>query len=398
MSVLELLATSRAAKAQKLAAPLGTDAFAASGGIISPTALKRWRRALGRMRTAEGYRPLVVMVGDSKTAGVGTDPTGQFRAATAISTRIAQILTLRGASAIAESMWGDAGTSSVPASLYDPRRSGFIGWAQEGGVGADGGIGGTMSSTSGTNPGIFTPSIPVDRVRVFYKQGVNNANTATATVTVDADATVRGSLLGGAAPVYARSPVIDLGSLASHAIKINPAGGSPFVLAGMIAWNSAVIGVDIANIAVSGVKASWQTTTTRLKWLEALAPDLTIINIGSNDMLSTGSTDVAAFTASVQATITRAKIGGDVVLIWPAIGRNAASAVPNVLVTDAQRAPFRAAIIALAVANDCVFVDEQALFGGRDVAHTDGVFVDDLHENGWATNVRANNLASILLS
>lgn len=280
---------------------------AAFGLPRAPEHLLRWRKAIARMRTAEGYRPLVAMVGDSKTAGVGTDPTGQFRAATALPARLAQILTARGLPAIAENMWGSAGTSAVPASLYDPRRSGFAGWTLYGGVNGDGGIGGEMMSTTGTNAGVFTPSIPVDRARLFYKQGEGGAATATATITVDADATVRATIIGGASPSYTRSGVVDLGSLASHAIKVNPAGGAPFHLAGMMAWNATAPAIDIANIAVSGVKAAWQATNARLNWLGVLAPDLTIINIGSNDMLSSGATRIRPYSRPMCRQRSRAR-------------------------------------------------------------------------------------------
>ncbi|HEX7852334.1 MAG TPA: SGNH/GDSL hydrolase family protein [Sphingobium sp.] len=389
-----------AAAAMALALPLGSDAAASSGGVVkSPTALKRWRRALSRMRSAEGYMPLIVQVGDSKTAGVGTEyGTNQFRYASSITPALAKILTSRGAPAIAECAFGSAATGNIPATLYDPRRTGMVGWSLAYGTGSAGGIGGELMLSTNTNPAIFTPSIPVDSCRVLYKQGEGNSATATATVTVDADATVRANLLGGAIPSYTRSPVVSLGSLASHAIKINPAGTLPFYFAGILSWNSTVPAINIANVGVSGVKASYIAANAYLQWLGSLAPDMTIINIGSNDMIVTGPTDITAFTTSVQAVITRAKVSGDAIIVFPAIGRDASSVAPGVLVTDAQRVPFRATLVALAAVNDCVFVDEQALFGGRDVAHADGVFVDDLHESYWATVVRANNLASILLS
>lgn len=378
----------------------------AFGVLTSATSLARWKKAVSRMRSAEGYRPLLAMGGDSKTAGVATGfgaDLGQFRYVSSLPNQLAKVLSARGLPAIAESMWGDAGTSQVPASLYDPRRSGFSGWSQYGGNGGDGGIGGTMATTTTTNPGTFTPSIPVDRVIVFYKQGENFVATATASVTVDGGASLA-TLNGGSTPGYTRSPAINLGTLASHAISVTPAGGAPFYLAGMIAWDSTKPSIDIANLGVSGVKASWQATNARLNWINtstvpgALRPDLTVINIGSNDMIASGPTDITAFTASVQAVITRAKLSGDVILVFPAIGRDAGSASQAVLVTDEQRAPFRDALVSLAVLSDCVFVDEQMLFGGRDAAQTAGVFADGLHENYWSTITRANNLATLLLA
>lgn len=392
---MDMLAQDLAIQARAAAAAAAPAAF---GLPVAPMALLRWKRALGRMRTAEGYRPLVALVGDSKTAGFGTDPSGQFRVATSIGARLAAILSARGLPAISESMWGDAGTSLVPASAYDPRRSGFSGWSLYGGQGGDGGIGGALSTTTGTGPAIFTPSVPVDRARLFFKQGENAAATASAMVTVDADATVLATLPGGSTPSYTRSAAISLGAAGTHAIRITPAGGAPFYLAGLIAWNSAVPAVDIANLAVSGVKAAWQASTPRLNWLGVLAPDLTIINIGSNDMLASGATSVAAFTASVQAVISKAQASGDCILVFPAIGRDAGSSAQNVLVSDAQRAPFRTALAALATANGCVLVDEQALLGGRDMGQALGLFADSLHENGQATVMRAHNLATLLLA
>jgi hypothetical protein len=367
----------------------------------SATALLKWKKAVSRMRSPEGYRPLLALVGDSKTAGVGTgfggSDTGQFRFASSKGPRLAQVLSARGLPAIAESMWGDAGTSAVPASQYDPRRSGFSGWTQAGGVGGDGGIGGTMSTTTGTTPGTFTPSIPVDRVRVYFKQGEGNVTTATASVTVDGGASLA-TLPGGSTPGYTRGSQIIIPTLASHAISVTPAGSAPFYLAGMVAWDSTKPSIDIANIAVSGVKASWQSTSQRLNWLGQMLPDLTIINILSNDMLASGATDVAVATASIQLTVTRAKVTGDVILVFPAIGRDANSSSQSVLATDAQRDVFRASLFALAVSNDCVFVDDQTLLGGRDAAHSAGAFTDDLHENYWAAIMEVNNLATILLA
>lgn len=392
---MDIIAQDLAVQAMNVARAAISPAF---GGSASPTALLRWRRAIARMRTAEAYRPLIALIGDSKTAGVGTDPAGQFRFATSLARRLSEVLTARGLPAACESMWGSAGTSLVPASLYDPRRSGFSGWTLAGGIGGDGGIGGEMVTTTGTGQGVFTPTVPVDRCRVFFKQGESAQPTAAATVTVDADATVRATLAGASSPAYVRSSVIDLGSLATHAIKLNPAGGAPFYLAGVLAWNSTVPAVDIANIGVSGVKASWQTTTARLNWLGQLAPDLAIINLGSNDMLATGATDLAAFSASVQAIVAKVRLSGDVVLVFPAVGRNPASTAQAVLATDAQRAPYRAALAGIAAANDCLFIDEQALLGGRDKAQALGLFVDSLHETGAATVLRAHNLASALLA
>ena len=284
--------------------------------------------------------------------------------------------------------------NSRPPDLYDPRRSGFAGWSLYGGVGGDGGIGGAMATTTGGSAAIFTPGVPVDRVRVFFKQGENAQTTATAGVSADGGSALA-TLAGGATPGYIRSSAIALGTLGSHAIAVTPAGGAPFYLAGMIAWNSAVPSIDVADLGVSGVKAAWQATSQRLNWLW---PDLTIVNIGSTDMLASAPTDVTAFAASVQAVVKRARASGDCVLVFPAIGRDAGSSAQAVLVRDPQRAPFRAAMQALALANGCAFVDEQALLGERDVAQAMGLFADSLHETGAATVMRAHNLATLLLA
>lgn len=364
--------------------------------FVSPTALLKWKKAIGRMQGGEAYRPQLAMIGDSKTAGVASSFTGQWRFASSVSVRLAQALTARGLPASSESMFGSTGTSVVPASEYDPCRSGFSGWSLAYGAGSDGGMAGELVTTTGTNPGTFTPSVPVDRVRVFFKQGEANATTASAAVSVDGGSSL-GTLAGGSSPAYLRSSVINLGALASHAISVTPAGGAPFYLAGMIAFNSTVPAVDVLNLGVSGVKAAYHATTPRLNWLGAAQPDLTIINLGSNDMLLTGATDVMTWSTSMQTIIAKAKQTGDVVLVFPAIGRNPASSAQSVLVTDTIRAPFRAALMGLAVTNGCAFVDEQAALGGRDLAEARGFFADSLHENYAGTVVRSFGLAEMIM-
>ncbi|RYF03713.1 MAG: hypothetical protein EOO77_30645, partial [Oxalobacteraceae bacterium] len=89
-------------------------------------------------------------------------------------------------------------------------------------------------------------------------------------------------------------------------------------------YNSAVPAIDTLVHAACGANSSDQaassagTSTQNWSNLEALkfdAPDLTIINLGLNNM--NGNNPVANYRTDLQAIITAAKISGDVLLLFP---------------------------------------------------------------------------------
>lgn len=385
--------------AGKLVGPAAAQVAASTPGIVggpySGTALLKWRLAVGKMRF-DGTRPTVLCIGDSKTAGASAGPGFASSALNSYPYRLAQLLTAKGIAASAESMWGENGNAPLSAEqAYDPRRSGFTGWTYSNQAVVPG-VGGLVHQTTGTNPGIFTPVGPVDRVDVWYRIPPGGVATAAATVTADGSPTVLGNIPSSTVSQITKVTV-NLGTLASHAINVNPDGTGTFYLIGMVAYDSTKPAVNVYNWGVNGAQAAlWASATGRFSFLNAMAAQLAIINLGTNDMLSVGATDVTAWTATLQALITQLKTTASVVLVWPAIGRNAGSSVPQILVSDAQRLPYYTALVALAKANDCVLVDEQALFGDRDTAQAAGVFADNLHEVGPAYAAEAQLLVSLL--
>ncbi|CAN5322424.1 hypothetical protein BH09PSE3_BH09PSE3_23380 [soil metagenome] len=95
---------------------------------------------------------------------------------------------------------------------------------------------------------------------------------------------------------------------------------------------------------------------------------------------------MATWLANIQAIITVAKLTGDIELVWPSVGGTGTSAG-----TDASRIPWRDALLALAISNNCAFTDHEALLGGRAAAVAAGAFADSLHEAAWFYDLQAGN-------
>ncbi len=80
------------------------------------------------------------------------------------------------------------------------------------------------------------------------------------------------------------------------------------------------------------------------------------------------------------------------ILAWPAVGGTSPTGG-----ADAERAQWRTALRALAFEIDALFVDEEALLGGRAVAQASGAFTDSLHGSPWAYDVQAAAIARAIL-
>ena len=79
-------------------------------------------------------------------------------------------------------------------------------------------------------------------------------------------------------------------------------------------------------------------------------------------------------------------------MTWPAIAGTGSAAG-----TNATRAVWKSAVRSLAATKSALFLDEEALLGGRAGAQAGGWFSDDLHEGPPATFAEANALVGVLL-
>lgn len=360
-------------------------------GVLTPyvaPALPKWSKARDALRAGGTSNPRIAFVGDSKTrgAGVGTNNSlnqGLTGAATkAKHFRLAQLLNQAGIPAQAETWFGSGGTGTIPdAVAYDPRLSGFSGWS-----GGAASLGGGIFSGGVTNPGQFTPGVAVDRVSLFFRNGSDRPPFSIAkgseTVNVTSDGVARITRFEAAFTSRDTNPVV-----------VTRTSGNSLQLIGLVAWDSSKPAVEIANFGVFGCLSAYQANATDV-WspanaLAVYAPHLTVVKLGTNDLNQ--SVPLATYLANITTIVQKAQLSGDVIVCWPAVAGTSPTGG-----NDTVRATWKAALKALAVRLDCVFADEEALFGGRLGAQTNGWFADALHENAAGYFCEANALVRLL--
>jgi lysophospholipase L1-like esterase len=193
----------------------------------------------------------------------------------------------------------------------------------------------------------ITPSSPVNTIEVYH-QRVSSGGTYTVSDSTGVLATIStaGSQTGGLIKtVVSRTSGANVDPIV---ITVSVAGSVNFVLADM--YNSTVKQTRVINGGAYGTTTSVQAASTLSSApssvVAALAPDLTIIDMGTNDMeVLTAS----AFQTNLQSMVNVAKASGDVVLCWTDSG--------NPTSGWADRAPFRAAMLSVAQASNCIMVD-----------------------------------------
>jgi lysophospholipase L1-like esterase len=355
----------------------------------TPANLLAWATARGKLRTGAADVARIAFVGDSKTVGAGAGTGSNYSVgafARSRPARVAALLAAGGLNVRTDAFFGTAGMATVADALaYDPRRSGFSGWG--GGLVS---LGGVALTTLNANPGSFQPGGPVDRCSIFYHNRVDRASIAVAkgaeSVTITPTA---------AAPGVLTRAEVTFATRDNAAITVTRSTGSGNVhLVGMVAWDSSKPGVEIANLGVYGVVTAYQADMTNAyspaNALAIYAPHLTVVNLGTNDLGQ--GVAMATWLAGLRVIIAQAKASGSVILCWPAVG----GASPT-FGADAVRGEWRSAARALALETGCLFIDEEALLGGRAVAHAGGAFADGVHESAWAYDVQAAAIARAIL-
>lgn len=366
----------------RLGAPVPAVESASAANLLA------WATARGKLRSGMADVARIAFVGDSKTvgagAGSGTQATiGAF--ARSRPARVAALLAVAGLPVRTDAFFGTAGLGTMPDVLaYDPRRSGFTGWT--GGVAS---LGGGAMSTGNGNPGSFQPGGPVDRCSVFFRNGSDRPVFTVAkgaeTVTVTPS---------GAVNTFVRQEVSFAARDAGPIVITRTGTASNLHFVGLVAWDNARPGVEIANFGVYGVTSAYQADMgspgAPVAALASYAPHLTIINLGTNDVAQ--GVMQATWLANLRTIIGQARASGSVILCWPAIG----GAAP-VGGADAVRAHWRNGARALAQETGCLFIDEEALLGGRAAAQASGALPDGLHEAAWAYDIQAGAIARAIL-
>jgi lysophospholipase L1-like esterase len=280
---------------------------------LTPDNFTRWRQALSRVRTGEGYATLLC-IGDSITQGetstFGTNPI--FR--NCWPHKLQELLDAYYVPAQIGLCSGGYGTPGP-----DLRFTLGSGWSwaaanigfSKYSIQSAGGAAGTMT---------YAPGYLCDKADIYFK--VHNSNQGNSSVTVDGGAPT--ALTGFGTPSRVEVVNVDLGGLAdTHVLTFAGAtivdGLGLFDIIGIDAYDSTTPCVRVGLLGRSGASteewgfggypgAGFQS----LDAIAKAAPDLTIINLGVNDAAVPVS--LATYIANMAAVIDVCQLTGDVLL------------------------------------------------------------------------------------
>lgn len=296
--------------------------FAANGA--ANTALKAM---LARVAAGTG-RGRIVFKGDSTSAGAGGgDPASPQQLGGAWANRTSAVLAARltatGYPALDGAIVGDNGAKDyVPLPSYDGRIA--LGatspWVMSGGQAVAGGH--YFYSPGGGGTVDFTPTVAVDRFEVVvfnvggsYGFRIDGAPPSSVTAV---GATVSGGLVAPPNTGAGLTRItVTAASIGTHTLRVT--SGAEGVMRSLRAWSSGVAAIDILNHASNGATSGDQATVgngwSNMDSLGFDAPDLTIVNLGLNDIGN--QVGVAAYRANLEAIVTTARLSGDVLLVFP---------------------------------------------------------------------------------
>lgn len=358
--------------------------------VASPATLVRWRAAVQRVRQKQGNAS-IACVGDSTTYGTGAPTVTQ-----AYPAQLAQIIDSI-ATPAQESCWfGDRAATSTGAPVAtflnsnDPRLTLSSHWVGTFIVLTLGGHALYAPSAGGNSRTIsFAPTTPCDSVDVYFFSAPSQATVA---INVDGGATagtIDTSAFGFQIPAKATVTF----ARGIHTINLATTTTGDVYIIGMVARDSTTKNVSVYNLGV-GSYTSTDYLINNLAGTPAsqvntlLAPDLVIINLITNDIITTSVvTSPAAWIANITAAIAAHKATSDILLVLPQpIQRTG---------YDLNIAAWRSALYALALSQDVALID----FGNRNGTFTKwaaaGMASDALHPNrlGYgdeASAIRAN--------
>jgi lysophospholipase L1-like esterase len=352
--------------------------------------LPRWKVARAKARMGEAS-PKLACIGDSTTAGLGAGTGGtKYTDARARSmpAQLAAMLTARDPrlKTTYANVWANSGDGGLVTG--NPQLTLGTGWANSAGPSP----GGNPFSCSTNGAGVlgWAPQVQADTIVIYW---VRNSGTGTFTYSVDGGAASAPIATSGAHSLQSTSISVPLGV---HSLAVNRVDGAGTVyIAGFEMFNSAAPSVRVQNMGHSGSTAAiWVAANVGyapLPGVATYAPDLTIINLGINDVRTLPATITdGTFTANMRTIITNAQISGDVVLM-----------VPHLVVpsggSQALEVILRGLIYDLATEKDCVVVNMAELLGTYAASSARGLFFDTLHLNAAGYDHTAGFLADVLL-
>lgn len=359
----------------------------------APRQLARWRASLAQ--TAAGLRrSRIAFVGDSITmgsgGGVGAGPVTarhendiqRCEDAYRVSPPSQLARLLRTAPGHDDALFGDkvCPLDGIDGFARYDRRVTFEGggWVRFGES-----LGGRMFLSQRPGDAMrFTPAGPVDRCTIYYgcaphhgSFSVTNSNGALATVVDYPQHSALGQI------------TVERDGASTDPFVITHDEGHDIVIAGIDCWDSTRPAVQVINLGIFG-QSAWGMLYSDHAWgfrkaFPLLAPDLTIIQLGSNDQGS--GVPIPDFHAALQTMIDLARASGDVILSWrhPAAGED---------VADSEA--FRQAHINIAIRNEVPLVDLTDLYVSYEASKP--LYYDNTHQTAAGSNLIARTWAKLI--
>ena len=346
------------------------------------------KRMKGRVASGAA-RGRILCIGDSTTAGAGsgTSTTGCAGAfAKSWPSQLATSLTAKGIRASNKSFAGDqAITPQVTYPQYDHRCAPApgVGWT----FNTLNSLGGNAAYFQGGGAGVFSLTETCTNFTVFYARGFSSG---TCTVSVDGGASLGTISAIGGNDVTSTSFVA--GPLGSHVIQINASNNGNFVVVAIVCWDATNTGIDIVQAGAFGVSSSFFAAAANpwnaLNAIGYIAPDLTVIQLGINDI--TGSVSASAYARNLTTIAAVAKVSGDVLIL-------------DMLPTSAQslptQQPYINSAIAVANASGCMFASiNDRLSNSWITSNPLGHYYDAQHLTSQGYGMEADWLSGLILS
>lgn len=279
--------------------------------------LSAWAAALSAVENST-RNAIILCVGDSTTAGHGATGSAMSNNARSMSwpTQLAALFTTVKASAA--SFFGTNGVEQGEGHThngYDSRIALPTGWT----VTADGQrlSDRIFTPSSGSAPFVFTPGVSFDRVQVAYERF---SGSPTFSVSVNEGASLGSTSNSGTPPpdIAYQTFIVPTLANSSATVEITPSGTGARLI-GVRVYRSDEPEVSILNAgwwAGTTVEAAQDGDYSPLSGIRAIAPDLTIIFLGINDIWWAG-TSAQEYADALNDLLDAALVGGSVLLIKP---------------------------------------------------------------------------------
>jgi len=358
-----------------IAAKQSISTLQSNGSPSTRIKLKHLRAALDR--SSPSRRPIrIVTIGNSKTAG----NTGKRREAW--PDVLAEQLKLAGIQAVTDSWWGNAnsgggqnlrGTTLAKYQSYDPRLSWTPNTAWQAVSDQVGGPGGALFRSTAAGATLsFRTERDVDLCEIWLATGPNGGSASASFERGGATRVDTRSAKSGVRKIVLRAKTF------AKQIGIRATTSAPVTVIGAACRQSTSLQVEIYNwgwgASTSGNHTDASKPWTPVNMLRAIAPDVTIIALDTNDYTPTyGPISLPEYRANLRLLADTARWSGDCIIMSEP---PSSSSRQSYIVQDQYHVVERE----VAAEKQCEFIDVATEWGGTyEVMAAKGWYLDTTH-------------------